>query len=260
MDFVVDEHGKPVTRWDGRSFKKHPVTGEDVPDEAAQTPQERYLNPRKAAWPEAEFVVGNPPFIGASRMRDALGDGYTEALRNTWPHVPESSDFVMYWWHHAAELTRAGALRQFGLITTNSIRQTFNRRVIEQHLNPVIPAKLVPDSDPGAGIQAARAARRTATEETTEKLDSRLRGNDGAALVLTFAVPDHPWVDSGDGAAVRIAMTVGAAPGADAPPSPRPTYTSDPLPHAGEGSKSGRISSPLPRAGEGGRRPGEGAP
>lgn len=28
---------------------------------------------------------------------------------------------------------------------------------------------------------------------------------------MLFAIPDHPWVDSADGAAVRIAMTVGAA-------------------------------------------------
>ncbi|MEO6018412.1 MAG: type IIL restriction-modification enzyme MmeI, partial [Polaromonas sp.] len=30
------------------------------------------------------------------------------------------------------------------------------------------------------------------------------------ALALAFAIPDHPWVDSANGAAVRIAMTVGA--------------------------------------------------
>ncbi len=36
-------------------------------------------------------------------MRDALGDGYVEALRGAWPDVPETADFVMYWWHHAAE-------------------------------------------------------------------------------------------------------------------------------------------------------------
>jgi hypothetical protein len=30
-------------------------------------------------------------------------------------------------------------------------------------------------------------------------------------LHLAFAIPDHPWVDSADGAAVRIAMTVGTA-------------------------------------------------
>src|SRR5690606_32299835 len=28
-------------------------------------------------------------------------------------------------------------------------------------------------------------------------------------LSLVFAIPDHPWVDTADGAAVRIAMTVG---------------------------------------------------
>lgn len=32
----------------------------------------------------------------------------------------------------------------------------------------------------------------------------------GKALSLLFAIPDHPWVDSADGAAVRIAMTVAA--------------------------------------------------
>ena len=29
-------------------------------------------------------------------------------------------------------------------------------------------------------------------------------------LHLAYAIPDHPWIDSADGAAVRIAMTVGA--------------------------------------------------
>ena len=43
---------------------------------------------------------------------------------------------------------------------------------------------------------------------TDKQLDSRLRGND-SGLSLVFAIPDHPVVDSADGAAVRIAMTVG---------------------------------------------------
>src|SRR5690606_33370519 len=97
-------------------------------------PVERYVNPRKAAWPKADFVVGNPPFIGNKRMRLALGDGYVEALRSAWPEVPETSDFVMYWWHYAAQLTRQGALERFGFITTNSIQQTFNQRVVQPHI------------------------------------------------------------------------------------------------------------------------------
>ena len=79
--------------------------------------------------------------------------------------VPESAHFVMFWWHHAAQLVAQGEVRRFGLITTNSLKQTFNRRVVQNALDQ--------------------------------------------GISLAFAIPDHPWVDSADGAAVRIAMTLG---------------------------------------------------
>ncbi|WP_370528963.1 class I SAM-dependent DNA methyltransferase [Paracoccus sp. AK26] len=167
----TDAAGGPVTRWDGVSTIRHPVTGEAVPDPAARVQVLDYLRPRPAKWPEAEFIVGNPPFIGDKRMREALGDGYAEALRAAYPRMPESADFVMFWWEKAALAVRAGKTRRLGFITTNSLRQTFNRQVLEPHLSA--PKK---------------------------------------PLSLAFAIPDHPWVDAGDGAAVRIAMTV-AAPG-----------------------------------------------
>ncbi|MGI4872634.1 MAG: class I SAM-dependent DNA methyltransferase, partial [Janthinobacterium lividum] len=127
-----------------------------------------FANPRPAAWPEADFIVGNPPFVGASRMREALGTGYTEALRRAYAgQVPESADLVMFWWQRAAAEVQAGRAEWFGLITTNSLRQTFNRRVMQPFLDGEKPP-----------------------------------------LALTFAVPDHPWVDSADGAAVRVAFTV----------------------------------------------------
>ncbi len=88
IEHVVDEHGKPVTRWDGRTMKTHPVTGEQVPDETARVLLEKYVNPRKAEWPAADFVVGNPPFIGNKRMRLALGDGYVGGAAR---HVSRSS-------------------------------------------------------------------------------------------------------------------------------------------------------------------------
>ncbi len=169
VEFVMDAAGKSVSRWDGHTTKTHPVTNEPVPDETAQVPLERYLNPRRAEWPAADVVVGNPPFIGNKRMRTALGDGYVEALRSVWQQVPDSADFVMFWWHNAAQLVAQGHLSRFGFITTNSISQTFNRRIVQAALD--------------------------------------------AGLHLNFAIPDHPWVDSADGAAVRIAMTV-VAPGA----------------------------------------------
>lgn len=166
----LDGEGRPVTRWDGVSTVRHMVTGEQVPDPAARVTVLDYLKPRPAKWPQAEFIIGNPPFIGNKRMREALGDGYAEALRAAYPKIPESADFVMFWWEKAALAVRADKARRFGFITTNSLRQTFNRQVLEPHL-----------ADPKK------------------------------PLSLTFAIPDHPWVDAGEGAAVRIAMTVAAA-------------------------------------------------
>ena len=45
IDFATDASGQPLTRWDGRTTKPHPVTGELVPDETAQIPRERYTKP-----------------------------------------------------------------------------------------------------------------------------------------------------------------------------------------------------------------------
>ena len=172
-----------------------------MPDETARVPVERYVNPHRATWPAADFIVGNPPFIGAGWMRTALGDGYAEAVRAAWPEVPESADFVMYWWHQAATLVQRGAVRRFGFITTNSLRQTFNRRVVAGHL----------------GQNQTPLRTPLCKEGRTLRFDSPLlkggwRGAPGAfALSLAFAIPDHPWVDASDGAAVRIAMSVGVA-------------------------------------------------
>ena len=167
---LLDDEGIPVTIWNGHTTKPHPVTGKEVPDTSntAQKAIFTYVNPRRTEWPQADYIVGNPPFLGTSRMREGLGDGYTEALRKAFKkHKPDSWDFVMFWWHQAAEIVQAKKAKQFGFITTNSIHQTFNRRCLESFLN-----------------------------------------NDKKPLSLTFAIPDHPWIDSADGAAVRIAMTV----------------------------------------------------
>lgn len=140
---VLDADGHPMTRWDGRTKKHHPTTGEEVPDETASVPVVRYINPKKAYWPPADFVIGNPPYIGNWRMRTELGDGYSEAVRAAHPDLPKTCDFVMYWWDHAAQLVREGKIERFGFITTNSVRQTFNRRVLEKHQRAKVPVSLL---------------------------------------------------------------------------------------------------------------------
>jgi hypothetical protein len=206
-------NGELLSRWDGVTFKTHPVTGEQVPDEAAQVPQWAYTNARQALWPQADFVVGNPPFIGASTMRAALGDGYVQALRGAWPGVPESADFVMYWWAHAAALVAHDQTRRMGLITTNSLRQTFNRRVVQGALAgdvfglPAFGTGV--DALPAQGVVGAGAGSGgPLILSKAQKSVLAKTGPSAGAVGLVFAIPDHPWVDSANGAAVRIAMTV----------------------------------------------------
>src|SRR5690606_32738896 len=129
-------------------------------------------NPRRPEWPAAEFIVGNPPFIGGKDLRSRLDDGYPQALWAAHRQMNESADFVMYWWDRCADLlTRKGTvLRRFGLVTTNSISQVFQRRTVERHLKAKRPVSIL------------------------------------------LAIPDHPWTKATrDAAAVRIAMTVVAA-------------------------------------------------
>src|SRR3546814_11585130 len=49
----------------------------------------------------------------------------------------------MHFWDKAAETARARKARRFGLITTNSITQTFSRRVIERQLSAKKPLSLL---------------------------------------------------------------------------------------------------------------------
>ncbi len=164
IDLMRSEEGQVVMRWDGKTKKIDPVTGEEVPDESAQAPEWVYSDPSQANWPDVDYVIGNPPFIVDKKMRLTLGNGYVNALRGAYEKLPDSIDFVLYWWNKSAQLLTSKKLKAFGFITTNSIRQTFNRRVIEANMSK--------------------------------------------GLRIMFAIPDHPWVDNADGAAVRIAMTV----------------------------------------------------
>jgi hypothetical protein len=141
-ELVRDEQGRPVTRWDGHSMKVDFITGRDVPDDTKRVELYRYVNPRQAEWPEADFLIGNPPFTGGKDLRDRLGN-YAEALWAAYPDMPRSADLVMYWWRRAADLVRTGKVRRFGLITTNSLPQTFNRRVVAAQLDAKPPLGLV---------------------------------------------------------------------------------------------------------------------
>jgi hypothetical protein len=136
------EHRDAVLAWSGTRHDPsrdrpdptprvpHPVTGELVPDPAARLRYHVHEGAAPAPWPEADFIVGNPPYLGKGRQRELLGDGYVEALREAYGDLPDGIDFVMYWWHRAAEAVASGRTLRAGLITTNSITQSINRPII----------------------------------------------------------------------------------------------------------------------------------
>ena len=118
-----DASGALVTRWDGVTLQDasgHRRAG--ARRDARWCRSGRYLNPRPAEWPQADFIVGNPPFIGNKRMRDALGDGYVEALRGGVAGSARERRL-----RHVLVAARgrdscdASSARRFGLITTNSL-------------------------------------------------------------------------------------------------------------------------------------------
>jgi hypothetical protein len=86
----------------------------------------------EAEWPEAEFIVGNPPFLGGKKLRRDLGDETVDTLFEVFDGaVPAEADLVCYWFHKAWRQVSSGRARRAGLVSTNSIRGGANRAVLE---------------------------------------------------------------------------------------------------------------------------------
>jgi hypothetical protein len=193
----------------------HPVTGELVPDPNATLPYYEYVGARQAEWPKADFIIGNPPYLGKGKQRDALGDGYVTALRAAYGSVPDSADFVMYWWYRAAGEVAHGQTLAAGLITTKSIVQAFHRPLVvaatqmgAQVVWAIADHPWVDDAE-GAAIRVAMTviakSRGTVTlisvddqgNYTSEKLARRLNP-DLTAHADVSAARGHPlWANEG---------------------------------------------------------------
>ena len=89
--------------------------------------------PREAEWPPAEFIIGNPPFLGGKLLRKHLGDEYVDALFGSYHgRVPSEADFVCYWFEKARTMLEQGRAKRAGLLATQGIRGGANRRVLQR--------------------------------------------------------------------------------------------------------------------------------
>jgi hypothetical protein len=90
-------------------------------------------HPREADWPEADFIVGNPPFLGHKFLRAALGDSYLGAIFSVYAgRLPARADLCCYWHEKARAQIEGGKARRAGLLATQGIRGQGNRRVLER--------------------------------------------------------------------------------------------------------------------------------
>ena len=88
---------------------------------------------REPDWPEADVIVGNPPFLGGKRLRAELRDAYVDDLFALYRgRVAREADLVAYWFEKARKEIEGGRAKRAGLLATNSIRGGANRRVLSR--------------------------------------------------------------------------------------------------------------------------------
>ncbi|MGH7086379.1 MAG: class I SAM-dependent DNA methyltransferase, partial [Acetobacteraceae bacterium] len=87
----------------------------------------------EAAWPAADVVIGNPPFLGNKAMLSTMGQSDVRRLRGAFAgRLPGGVDLVTYWFEKARALLEAKHLRRAGLVATQAIRRGANRNVLDR--------------------------------------------------------------------------------------------------------------------------------
>ena len=86
----------------------------------------------RTAWPAADVIIGNAPFLGAKLLKPQLGPDYVKTLRKLYPEVPGMADFCVYWIRrahdHLAPCTAADPVAgRAGLVGTQNIRNNASR-------------------------------------------------------------------------------------------------------------------------------------
>ncbi|MDR3463572.1 MAG: class I SAM-dependent DNA methyltransferase, partial [Beijerinckiaceae bacterium] len=118
-----------------------------------------YPNAKRPPWPEAEFIVGNPPFIPNREMRGLLSDGYVDCLRRLYREFTHPADFVLFFWIQATNAVPT--VRRIGFVSTSRIRMKLNNIVLRNalgtrwHIRFAIPDHAWPSSHDSARIRVA---------------------------------------------------------------------------------------------------------
>jgi len=90
-------------------------------------------HPKEPEWPAAEFIVGNPPFLGGKLLRTNLGDSYVDMVFKAWKdRVPKEADLCCYWFEKGRKQIDKKKATRVGLLATQGIRGGANRVVLQR--------------------------------------------------------------------------------------------------------------------------------
>ena len=90
-------------------------------------------NPVAPDWPDSDFIVGNPPFLGGKKLRTELGDAYVDKMFSLWrEHIRPEADLCCYWFEKARRQIELGKCRRVGLLATQGIRGGANRHTLDR--------------------------------------------------------------------------------------------------------------------------------
>jgi hypothetical protein len=87
----------------------------------------------EAVWPDADVIIGNPPFLGGKSMKRTLGDDATGVLRRVYSgRLTAFSDLVCYWFEKSRAMIASGTARRCGFVSTKAIAKNVNLPVLQR--------------------------------------------------------------------------------------------------------------------------------
>ncbi len=87
----------------------------------------------ESSWPDADVIIGNPPFLGGNKKRSVLGNDYCSILNTIYiGRVPAGADLVTYWFEKARVHIASGKAQAAGFVATNAICNGANRKVLKR--------------------------------------------------------------------------------------------------------------------------------
>ena len=88
--------------------------------------------PFRTPWPEADVIIGNPPFLGSRYLAKERGYEYANTVYELYPEVPKMADYCVYWFRRAHDhlpdcTTDDPTAGRAGLVGTQNIRNNESR-------------------------------------------------------------------------------------------------------------------------------------